>query len=293
MTDFDASSLIGLSSSENDLLDARRANAYRVLIGLEESEPCLALHWMLFGRFEAARKTDGTPASLKPLPVIPFPRRMWAGGWLRWHAPLPLDVRLTRTTRVTQAAVKEGRTGTILFVSFGRDVSTDGGERLVEEQHDYAFLPGDARPGSAKGEPPAFSPDWSRRRQSDSVELFRYSALTANSHRIHYDEPYSREVEHYAGLVVHGPLLATLLMQECARRQGQEPELFRYRAVRPTIVSEGFELIGHALSGHESELAVAGDDGLLRMTATMSFRAQSNARGRGHGRASSSEANEP
>lgn len=191
-------------------------------------------HWMLFVRWPKALRADGGVQAEGFLP--PFghlPRRMGAGGRLTFHRPLRVGDHLVRTSRIHAIADKAGRSGPLVLLTIERSV-TVGGERAIWEQQDVVYLaqpPASDKPRAhaAPDEAPAAM---KQRCSGDALALFRYSALTGNSHRIHYDESYAREVEGFPGLVVHGPLQATWLAGLAAAAEpGARLESMRYRHV--------------------------------------------------------------
>ena len=167
---------------------------------------------------------DGHPRQgLGPIPATGLPRRMWAGGRLRFHAPLRAGRPAERITVLERLERKEGRSGPLAFVTLRHEIAQGGAPRVTEWQ-DLVYR----GPGPAAAPPAA--PDWPEvaRHGTDPVLLFRYSALTGNGHRIHYDAEYAREAEGYAGLVVHGPLLAQWTMLAAGPMDG-----FAFRARAP------------------------------------------------------------
>ncbi|WBH17379.1 FAS1-like dehydratase domain-containing protein [Sphingomonas radiodurans] len=194
-------------------------------------------HWLYFLP-EAAQSTigaDGHPARGAMLPPIDAPRRMWAGGRLTFHAPLPIGARATRRSIVTDVRVKDGRSGRLTFVTVRHEILVDGAAAIVEEQ-DLVFR------GDGSGTPPAAPPDprVATIRQPfapDATALFRFSALTFNAHRIHYDRDYAVAQEHYPDLVVHGPYQAMLLAGHLLRAMpGRRMAHFSFRGARPLFV---------------------------------------------------------
>lgn len=218
-----------------------------------------AIHWCLAPAIapESELGPDGHPARGGFLPpVMKLPRRMWAGGVVDFADPLRLGDAVTRRSRIADVQVKEGRSGTLCFVTVEHEYRTERGRALTERQ-DIVYREADS-PMSPDGAPETRpTPKWRRTLTADAVMLFRYSALTFNGHRIHYDRDYCREVEHYPGLVVHGPLQATLLVEHAiAARGGSVPRQFAFRAVRPLFDGAGFSLN-----------AVEEDGGLILWTA--------------------------
>lgn len=207
-------------------------------------------HWFYF--LPTARQSvigeDGHPrrdgAGL--LPPVPLPRRMWAGSRIEFLAPIAVGAALTRVTTIDAIKPKRGASGDLLFVTLRHDIAA-GGIAAIREEQDIVFresaptAPATAAAPVVPQEPePA---DAVRSISPDPVLLFRYSALTFNAHRIHYDRDYARDVEGYAGLVVHGPLIATLLMDHFLRTApGAIPHRFSFRAEAPLIDGAPFDL---------------------------------------------------
>lgn len=180
---------------------------------------------------------DGHAKRGRFLPPVPLPPRMWAGGSLECHRPLRVGGTARRVSRIHDVTSKQGRSGPLVFVLVHHEISIAGKLALVEEQNIVFRGPSGSGPqlGAASSSPPApGKAAWRRVVRSDPVMLFRYSALTFNSHRIHYDRPYTMAEEGYPGLVVHGPLTATLLLDLCRRESPREKIAeFRFRALVP------------------------------------------------------------
>jgi 3-methylfumaryl-CoA hydratase len=212
---------------------------------------------------------DGHAALGGFLPPVPLPRRMWAGSRLRFLAPLRIGRDLRKLSTVASVDHKQGRSGELVFVTI-RHQLFDGDTQGVDEEHNIVY-----REASAPDDPPPKltpAPDasaFSRAVLPDPVLLFRYSALTFNGHRIHYDLPFCTGTEGYPGLVVHGPLLATLLMDllRCQMPQAQVTA-FEFRAMAPVFDTEGFSLHGQPQAdGKTIQLWVRRQDGALAMDA--------------------------
>ncbi|MEL7139745.1 MAG: acyl-CoA dehydrogenase [Pseudomonadota bacterium] len=247
----------GRLDRSSDAMDPFAANALGATLDLGRApfRPGDALppfwHWLYFP--EAAPRAslgrDGHPAPGWSLPATGLPRRMWAGGRLVFRAPLPLGAPAERVTKLGSLKRKEGRSGPLAFVTMRREIAGAAGPAVTEEQ-DIVYRQEHERAApapDAPAAPPAPSPaaGWSQHWQLDETVLFRYSALTFNGHRIHYDAAYAREVEGYAGLVVHGPLLATLLLElAAAAAPDRFAPFFRgrfaFRAASPVIAGEPF-----------------------------------------------------
>lgn len=175
---------------------------------------------------------DGHPPKGGFLPPIPFPRRMWAGGRLKFSRPLLVGDEITRTSRIVDMKFREGRSGALWFVTVQHRLET-GGTLILEEEQDIVYRDAPTGPMPLPGGEPAQKGEVQRHVEVSSVLLFRYSALTFNGHRIHYDRTYAVEVEHYPGLVVHGPLQATLLANLAAELAGKLPKSFEFRSTSP------------------------------------------------------------
>ena len=241
---------IGRTETAEDILTPRMAAHMAASLGARSVEPGDALpvgwQWMVCADGPAAGELarDGLPERSGILPPITLPRRMWAGGNMRFHQPLRVGEKVRRTTKIKDITFKEGRSGAIAFVKIGFAYSGEQG-LAIEEQQDIAFR-AERKPGEALP-PPVAAPCealWRRTIEPDPVLLFRYSALTFNSHRIHYDQPYVTEVEGYPGLLVHGPLIATLLFDLMRRNTDKAPAQLSYRAMRPLFDTAPFEVCG-------------------------------------------------
>lgn len=205
-------------------------------------------HWLYF--LPTARQStigdDGHPRrdGKGLLPPVPLPRRMWAGSRIEFLSPIAVGAALTRVTTIDAIKPKRGASGDLLFVTLRHDIAADGVAAIREEQDIVFREPAATAPVSTPaiatdGEPA----DAVRSILPDPALLFRYSALTFNAHRIHYDRDYARDVEGYPGLVVHGPLIATLLMDHFLRTApGAVPRHFRFRAEAPLIEGAPFDL---------------------------------------------------
>ena len=231
-------------------------------------------HWLYFlpKPRQSELGPDGHPKRGGFLPPVPLPRRMWAGGRLQWQPNNPLLVgdAVKRSSRIESVKHKAGRTGDLLFVLVRHEIHNAAGLALSEE-HDIVYRanpqPGDASPPP---QPAAKDAAWTREITPDDVLLFRYSALTFNGHRIHYDRRYVTEVEAYPGLIVHGPLIATLLLDLLRQNlPGARLSHFEFRAVRPVFDIAPFKVHGKpAPDGKTVQLWTEDHQGWLTMQAT-------------------------
>ena len=201
-------------------------------------------------------------------PPIAAPRRMFAGGSARYHGRLVLGVEAALTERIGDVALKQGRSGPLWFVRLERRI-TQNGELVVEEEQDIVYR----EPAAARGEPRSagrkaeLSAEWRRNVLATSTLLMRFSALTFNTHRIHYDRDYARTEEGYPGLVVHGPLIALLLLEEARQRcDGRAFESFTFRSMQPVFEDVPFWLCG-VRNGAAFKLWAELEDGSIAMSA--------------------------
>lgn len=211
---------------------------------------------------------DGHTARGRFMPPVPLPRRMFAGAKLVFHRPIRIGDEVTRISEIVSLEGKQGRTGDLVFVTVVQRYSV-GGELALEERQDIVYR---SASRGAEGGGPAETVEpapWQREVHPDSVMLFRYSALIFNGHRIHYDYPYVTEVEGYPGLIVHGPLIATLLLDLVRReRPGARVTGFSFRARRPLFSPDTFTVRGWpAADGRSVRLAAVNHEGAAAMTA--------------------------
>lgn len=267
--------------TDTDSLAPERAQALAGVLEtprhlVSDTELAPLWHWVYFQEWppHSALGTDGHPVEGHFLPPIPDRRRMFAGGRLTVTHPLQLGQPAQRTSSLAEVAVKQGRSGEMVFVTVRSEFRQDGALRSVEEQ-DYVYRSGESTTKSPSSERPRRAPEstseWQLQFTGDPVRLFRFSALTANAHRIHYDEPYAREVESYPGLVVHGPLLA-LLMTELARRgrTGRRVVTVDYRLRAPVFAGDPVMVTGEP-EDDSARMAVMTAPGAIMAQAEVGF----------------------
>lgn len=268
--------------SETSTDDITAAPVRALAATLDRDDPAAATatplpalwHWLYFlpHHRQSEIGEDGHARRGGFLPPVPLPRRMWAGGRLNWEAGNPLRVgdAAKRVSTIASVTHKRGRSGELVFVGVRHEVHNARGLALTEE-HDIVYRA--AAESSEAAPAPTPAPQdaaFSRTLVPDDVLLFRYSALTFNGHRIHYDRRYVTEVERYPGLIVHGPLIATLLV-DLLRRQHPDATLsrFEFRAVRPTFDIAPFKVHGRPeADGKTFSLWGEDADGWLTMQAT-------------------------
>ena len=231
-------------------------------------------HWLYFLPLAAQSDIgpDGHARRGGFMPPVPLPRRMWAGSDFEFHAPLRVGDALSRTSTIVDVKEKSGRTGNLIFVKVRHEICCNGAEKVALTEHHNIVYRAAAEPGDV-APPPQAAPNesaWQRCIVPDDVLLFRYSALTFNGHRIHYDRQYVTEVEGYPGLIVHGPLIATLLMDLLRRQQPDARVLrFEFKAVRPTFDTHAFSVHGQpSADGKTVQLWGRDHEGWLTMDAT-------------------------
>jgi 3-methylfumaryl-CoA hydratase len=231
-------------------------------------------HWMFFLEAKPPSElgADGHPKRGGFLPAVPLPRRMWAGGRLEFLRPLAIGDAITRESEIVSVEPKSGRSGTLVFVVVRHIVQTAGSTAIIEEQdivYREAAKAGDPMPPGKQAPADA---TWTQRVMPDSVMLFRYSALTFNGHRIHYDRDYAINEEHYPGLVVHGPLQATLLLDLCRTNAASPVKKFEYRAQRPMFGGHAFTVNGKFdAASSQADVWTADQEGNYAMRGTATF----------------------
>jgi len=229
-------------------------------------------HWFYFAPATAQSElgADGHPERTRTgfMPPITLPRRMWAGGRLTFHRPLRVGDTVTKDSEITAVTEKTGKQGALVFLTMKHRLS-DASGLAIEEEQDIVYrdhsktehpAPGDSTPGC----------NWRDRFDPDPVMLFRYSALTFNAHRIHYDLPYATQEEGYPGLVVQGPLTATLMMDRYLVHVGETPHRFSFRGKAPLFSGGAVELCGRRRDSGKHDIWAEGPGGYTAMTASVS-----------------------
>lgn len=270
---------IGRTEDETDVVTASPLARLAALLDHDDAPPRPGdtappgAHWLFFLNHNRQSEVaaDGHPRRGLFLPPVPLTRRMWAGGRLTYRRPMRVGEEIRRTSTVAEVTLKESRVGPLVFVLVRHEISVAGEPAMVEE-HDLVFR---EKPAAAEPPPPARPAPaealWQRTVDPSPALLFRFSALTYNSHRIHYDHLYATADEGYPGLLVHGPLSATLLLDLAWRANpGATMTRFEYRALRPIFATGPFTVAGRP-DGDGARLWALDTDGALAMTAEAEF----------------------
>jgi 3-methylfumaryl-CoA hydratase len=270
---------IGRTAEASDVVTAQLVKGLRATLFQEIGEPKpgdaapFTVHWCLAQPVfpMSMLSADGHPTRGGFLPPVPLPRRMWAGGELQFLDALRVGDDTTRKSRISDVTVKTGSTGQLCFVSVEHEVTTPRGTAIRERQDIvYRDMGGAQSAAPAKAAPPPVAKH-RETHMADPVLLFRYSALTFNGHRIHYDRDYVSKVEGYPRLIFHGPLQAAFIVELAAKlRGGKPPGRFSYRGVQPLF--EGAEFSVNASdNGTGLELWTANSAGQPTMKGTATW----------------------
>lgn len=252
---------------------ARTLNDRDFIVGVGGPLPEL-WHWLYFLPMVAQSDigADGHPKKGGFLPPVALERRMWASSRLTFHQDLIVGEEIRKTSEILKISEKKGKTGSMVFVTVQHSTYSEKGLAITEEQ-DIVYLP---MPKIFTPPPPNYVPEtlqWREDYSVDPVLLFRFSALTFNAHRIHYDRNYVTEVEKYPGLVVHGPLQALLLMESAKKHNpGRKPASYSFRAVRPLFDFDRIAVCGQLKSDDDHNLYTVNGDNQIAMQATIIWR---------------------
>jgi 3-methylfumaryl-CoA hydratase len=273
--DAQARNWVGRRQTRTDWVTAARIDAWHATLDRDArpardgDEVSAGFHWTLFPPLSrtADLGDDGHPRTGGLLTPVPLPRRMWAGSRVKFERPLRVGARVEQESTVQAVEEKQGRTGRLIFITV-RHLVRDSEGIVIDEEQDLVYRSPTNAPVSQASEGTR-SGAWIRRMVPNEALLFRYSALTFNGHRIHYDRRYATTAEGYPGLVVHGPLIATLML-ELVRDRALDAyvERFAFKARRPSF--DGNELSVHgepADDGHRIRLWSTDHEGNLGMEA--------------------------
>ena len=272
---------IGRQIVQQDRLTPALLHRFRATLDSADSGEIApqAIHWALctpdtataqLGLDGHPQRTDSADSFFPPVPV---PRRMWASSKVEFIAPISVNAEIIRTSTIAAISEKEGGTGSLVFVDVRHETRADG---IVAVRETQTLVYREATTAKPTPAPPIIAPnlsewDFHRTLVPNESLLFRFSAITFNTHRIHYDAPYAINEEGYRGLVVHGPLMASLLVDLAAREMGANTlRSFDFRAQAPAIVNEPLHLVGKR-EGDMLNLATLGGDGTVRMSAKAGY----------------------
>ncbi len=275
---------VGRTEEATDTISLRQARQMAATLGDTCAGDTLELgavlpplwHWMGWTPDTpmAALGPDGHPAKGGFLPPVPLERRMWAGGRLSFHSTLRIGAPMQRRSEILKVSEKTGSAGNMVFVTVGHRTSGPDGLAVTEEQ-DIVYV---AMPQSFPPPPPIAAPEnalWVEAPAVDTARLFRFSALTFNAHRIHFDLPYAMDVEKYPGLVVHGPLQALMLIEAARRHRSRAmPAGFRFRGVRPLFHFNALRLMAQNEDAGTQPLCTATEDNFTCMQADVTWQAK-------------------
>jgi 3-methylfumaryl-CoA hydratase len=250
---------IGRSTEATDIVTAQLVRGLRATLFIDIGEPAtgdaapVTVHWCLAPAvFPMSQLSpDGHPTRGGFLPPVPLPRRMWAGGELEFIDPLRVGDEAKRTSTIADVTMKTGSTGVLCFVSVNHVITTARGVAIRERQDIvYRDMPSGPQAAPAKATGPAPTAQHRETYMADPVLLFRYSALTFNGHRIHYDRDYVTKVEGYPGLVFHGPMQAAFIVELAAKlHNGVAPKKFVYRGLQPLFEGSEFSVNANKADG--------------------------------------------
>ena len=271
-------SWIGRTETHDDTLNVEQARFMQATIGQEPSlQPGdnlpLLWHWIYFLEAKPLHELgrDGHPKKGGFLPPISLPRRMWAGGRFRFYTNIPLGTQAQKRSTIKEVVEKSGQSGSLCFVTVLHEFFLDDGTLALTEEHDIVYRE-DPHPKASMIVPVLAPTDaqFSEVVSPSQVMLFRYSALTFNGHRVHYDVDYARTIEGYNGLVFHGPLTATLLIDLAERTFGRSPKNFYFKALAPLTGMDVFHIEG-TREGDAINLWARRHDGAKAMQACATF----------------------
>ena len=283
---------VGRRETATDVASAWPVTALTATLDRRDPDPVpgaaipLGWHWLFFLEVKTASELgpDGHPTRGGFLPPVELPRRMWAGGRIEFKRALKVGEMLSRDSEIISVVPKQGKSGNLVFVTVRHIVSV-AGETAVMEEHDIVYRDaaksppsplsqkgGGGRDAPLPGKPAPQNAAWRRELTADPVMLFRFSALTFNGHRIHYDLDYCRHEAHYPGLVVHGPLQTILMLDLCRRNETRPVKKLDYRALHPVFHTERLTVNGNLSSdGSNVELWTANAAGSYAMAGTAYF----------------------
>ncbi|WP_119419149.1 FAS1-like dehydratase domain-containing protein [Desertibaculum subflavum] len=273
---------IGRKKVDHDICAPAQAAALALIFGRPQDAPERSdvmqpgWHWAYFWAMSPRSELglDGLPVEDAVMPKMPFPRRMFAGSTLTFHAPIRIGEKIRRETELTDLSLRTGSSGNLIFATTTMRIFGPDGLAMVDERHGVfrEEVPAGAKTVPPKREAPPAGTPWQRTVEVDVVTLFRYSAVTFNPHRIHYDRPYATGVEGYPGLIVHGPFVQQCLL-DFARdhNPGRRIARFEMRARAPLFDTAPFTLVGRPADDTACELWAVTPEGTIAMSANVTL----------------------
>lgn len=270
---------IGRKKIDHDIATATQAAALALIFGRPQDAPEASdliqpgWHWAYFWAMSPRDQLglDGLPTEDAVMPKMPFPRRMFAGSTLTFHAPIRVGEAIRRETELTDLSLRTGASGSLIFATTTMRIFGPRGLAMVDERQGVfrEEVPAGGKTVPPKREAPPEGLAWRRTVEVDVVTLFRYSAVTFNPHRIHYDRPYATEVEGYPGLIVHGPFVQQCLLDFIRdHHPGRSIAKFVMRARAPLFDTAPFTLVGRPAGNDACEVWALTPEGTIAMSAT-------------------------
>lgn len=271
---------VGKSTNRRDSLAPEQLRRFEAMVNRrpdtisEGNELTMCSHWAYFTplHLQSDLTVQGYPRDNELFPPIEQSSRLWLGGKLVFKNPLIVGTPATRYSTITELKEEGEDDEKKVYLSLQHQISTKGSVAIQEDQH---FL---YRPQSEKGahpirtEPMDLDPDWEKSTKPDSIQLFRFSALTYNAHRIHYDQDYARQVEGYPNVMVHGPLLLLLALQSFRSQfDGKSLEEVTYEVRGPVYLGEQISISGKGVDNHKSELRICGPENNIALKAAVKW----------------------
>lgn len=271
---------IGHTADVSDSMAPEQLRRYEALMNGDPAavtsgtEVPTCAHWIYFNPATPQSDLDrnGHAKQGDFLPPIDLPRRMWAGGNIKFKKPLKTGIPADKKSTITSIEEKEGNTGKLCFVTIRHQVSASGAIAIDEEQTLVYREESEKGAHPLRTKPMDIDPDWKKTIKPDSVQLFRFSALTFNSHRIHFDQDYTRGVEGYPNLLVHAPYQVLLMIDTFTSKvDGKVISEIQYEAVGPVFLGEQISICGKSVDNTKTALRIHGPEGKLAMKARVDW----------------------
>lgn len=271
---------VGKSTNRRDTLAPEQLRRFEAMVNRppgtisEGDELTMCSHWAYFTPLypQSDLTVQGYPRDNDLFPPIQQSSRLWLGGRLEFKNPLTVGTPANRYSIITEVKEEEKAEGVKVYLSLQHQISTKGSVAIQEDQHFLYRTPSEKGAHPTRSEPMDLDPDWQKSTRPDSILLFRFSALTYNAHRIHYDQDYARNVEGYPNVMVHGPLLL-LLALESFRSQfdGKILEDVTYEIRGPVYLGEQITISGKDVDNQKTELRITGHENNIALKAQVKW----------------------